>query len=101
MKTYAFAPLPLLAASALAFAYYLLNIKLELYVHRLGCGCVEGFNTNSLTVIVWALLFSLLSLTSIHTSKHWNQIARWTFLAASIIAALYLSRIFMRYNYWL
>jgi hypothetical protein len=101
MNTYGIASLPLLAVSAIGAVYYLLNIKIELYVHRLGCGCVDGFNTNSLTLIVWALLASLLTLTSIRVSKGWNRLARRAFFGASIVAVIFLSRIFMRYNYWL
>jgi hypothetical protein len=101
MKTYALAPLPLLGTITVGYVYYLLNIRAELYVHRLGCGCLEGFNTNSLTLIIWGLLIALTLLATIRVSNTWHRAACLPYFIATAFAAVFLTRLFMRYNYWL
>ncbi len=51
--------IPWLVLYALGLLYTYLNIGEELFVKHLGCGCVSGFNTNSLTMTV---CFSLLAM---------------------------------------
>lgn len=101
MKKIRYLPLPLICASLIGITYFYLNMHKLLYVRRLGCGCAPRFNTNHLTLTIWAMLFTLGILGSIHASKGMTNSIRIPYLAGSAILALYLSRFHFRHNIWL
>lgn len=101
MKKILYLPIPLIGVSLIGITYFYLNMHELLYVHRLGCGCAPGFNTNHLTLTIWAMLFTLEILGSIRASKGMTKSIRIPYLAGSVILALYLSRFHFRYNIWL
>ena len=93
---------PLVGLPILGLHYTDLNIDQEYFVHQLGCGCADGFNTNHLTMTVG---FTAISLTLVawwlaSNGSPWKM--RLGLFSGEFLAlGVYFIRPFFYYNFWL
>jgi hypothetical protein len=80
--------------------YTHLNVYRHLFVGRLGCGCKDGFNTNSLSLLVSFALIASAAVMCWRCSRGLPRPWRITYLAVCGVIFLEFLRQFLLYNAW-
>jgi hypothetical protein len=91
---------PLLIPLLGGLLYSHLNVARRLFVGRLGCGCTDGFNTNSLTLLVGYALIASAAVVCWRYSRGLPRSWRTAYLAACGVGFLVLLLQFLAYNAW-
>ena len=95
-------PHVLVALAAGAYTYFNIHERLFVDTLGLGCGCANGFNTNSLTFLFWLLILSAFTLGLMIASRGQSRKLRTIYIITSILVFIYFSiRLFIRNNTWL
>jgi hypothetical protein len=92
---------PLFFPPAGGLLYTHLNVGRDLFVPRFGCGCREGFNTNSLSLIVCAVLLASTGAACWFGSRGLPRRWRIAYLAGCGFGFMVFFQQFVRYNFWL
>lgn len=93
---------PLFGLAGVGFAYTDLNINQRMFVDHLGCGCVEGFNTNHLTMTIGFTCAGLTLVAWWLASNGLPWKVRLTRTVTGVLGLLLCFIVpFFRHNFWL
>jgi len=92
--------LPPFVGLALVGLYSAVNLGSEVLVQRLGCGCVRGFNTNHLTLLVGIAAMVIVFAGSIMASRSIRPGLRSGYIASASGAFTVIVVAFLALNAW-
>lgn len=100
MKTTLAPWIPPVVGLILMGAYSALNLVGEVFVHRLGCGCHRGFNTNSLTLLVGLAIGVTVFAGCLRSSTSVRPSLRSGYVASTVGASTMILFAFVFLNAW-
>ena len=92
---------PIFLSVAVARIYWYFNIVKLLLVKRYGCGCRSGFNTNTITFILFYCIVGVICVASWRISLRLSVRWRIAYFGAIATYILVFSRLFLLHNLWL
>ena len=91
---------PILLSAAVARIYWYFNIVKQLFVNRYGCGCRSGFNTNTITSILFYCIVGVVCIASWRLSLRLSFQWRIAYFGVIVAYLLVFGRLFLLHNLW-
>jgi hypothetical protein len=93
--------IPLIVSLMVGLLYTYLNIQKQLFVDRLGCGCNDGFNTNSLSLLVFGVMVAGTAFAWWVGTRGFRLLWRWGVFGILAVLSVIAFRFFHYYNFWM